>query len=153
VQRKERSGVAHLQCDANWGYTKFLKLTAINDTSRGYIVNDTLIIKCDMTDISSDAPTASAAVATTAAAATPTDRVAVPAGMYSAGAGGLLYIPAGMGFHWSSYQLFLCRVCRWCGETTQHIPQNVLTLTRKVDWCKPIPAGALACNKEPINAK
>ena len=62
------------ETDSDWGYTKFLKLTQLNDMSKGYIVNDTLLIKCDMTNISSSALTA---------------------GMYPAGNGGLLYISAG----------------------------------------------------------
>ena len=56
-----------------WGYTQFIVLAALNDTAIGYIVNDTLIIQCDMTNISSDVSTAATA------AATPTARVAVPA--------------------------------------------------------------------------
>jgi len=48
----------------SWGYIQFLKLTALNDTSNGYIVNDTLIIKCDMTNISSDTLTTAAALTT-----------------------------------------------------------------------------------------
>jgi hypothetical protein len=64
-----------------WGFTQFLKLAALNDLSNGYIVNDTIMMKCDMTNISSSVPTAAAAAPTTA-------------GMYPAGNGGLVYIPA-----------------------------------------------------------
>ena len=82
--------------EMDWGFTQFLALAALNDTTIGYIANDNLIIKCDMTNISSDvSAAAAAAAAATAAAATPTDRVAVPPGLYPTGAGGLLYIPAG----------------------------------------------------------
>jgi hypothetical protein len=79
------------------GYAKFLRLHFLDDInffgftmSRGYVVNDTLIIRCDMTNVSSNVSTAAAA-----ATAAPTSHVAVPAGMYPTGAGGLLYIPAG----------------------------------------------------------
>jgi hypothetical protein len=125
-----------------WGSTKLIALTALNDTTKGYIVNDTLIIKCDMTNICSgaaltvaavpaapaaptaaqqrqtrivDADTAAAAVISAAypgtylpavaaviTAANPANavsgaapRVAVPAGLYPSGTGGLLYLPAG----------------------------------------------------------
>jgi hypothetical protein len=58
----------------SWGYTHFLELAALKRKSKGYIVNNTVIIKCDMTNICSSA---------------------ITAGMYPAGNGGLLYIPAG----------------------------------------------------------
>ena len=125
------------------GYMKVLTLATLHDTSKGYIVNDTLIIQCDMTNISSNAPTAAAAapaapqltqretrivdadtaaaaviaaaypgalpiiaaalpaVAAAAAASDPgavtgaAPRVAVPAGLYPTGVGGLLYLPPG----------------------------------------------------------
>jgi hypothetical protein len=59
------------------GYCMYHPTGFLNDnTCHGHIVNDTLIFKCDMTNISSNASTAAAA---------PTARVAVPAGT-----GGLL---------------------------------------------------------------
>jgi len=126
------------------GNMKVLDHTFLNDIksampSLGYIVNDTLIIHCEMTNV----PTAAAASPATAAAATPqretrivdadtaaaaaiadaypgvvlpavaaaiaaanpdanpvavsgaAPRVAVPAGLYPTGAGGLLYLPRG----------------------------------------------------------
>jgi len=112
--------------EVNWGYTQFLELATLNSKSKGYIVNDTLIIKCDMTNISSDAlttaqwttrivdadtaaaaviiaafpgalPAAAAAIAAVNPGAAPgaAPRVAVPAGMYPTGAGGLLYLHPG----------------------------------------------------------
>jgi len=120
---------------AGWqgcGRNSFITLTALNDKSSGYIVNDTLIIQCDMNDISSnallaaaapagaqretrivDADTAAAAViiaafpgalpaaAAAIAAINPAaitgaaPRVAVPAGLYPAGNGGLVYLYPG----------------------------------------------------------
>jgi hypothetical protein len=124
------------------GAIQCIKLTALNDTSKGYIVNDILVIQCDMTNISNSAPPAAAAApvapqitqretrivdADTAAAAAiaaaypgalpiiaaalpaaaaaaaaiaaantgAAPRVAVPAGLYPTGAGGLLYLPPG----------------------------------------------------------
>jgi hypothetical protein len=38
--------------NSNWGNLRLVKLTALNDTSKGFIVNDTLIIKCDMSNMS-----------------------------------------------------------------------------------------------------
>jgi len=105
---------------SSWVNTEFLKPTALNDVSKGYIVNDTLIIKCDMTNVSNnaltqretgivDADTAAAAAISAAypgtflpaaaaalAAANPgavpgaAPRVASPAGLYPTSAGGLL---------------------------------------------------------------
>ena len=122
----------------SFGNKQVLESTVATDIrsmtpSMGYIVNDTLVIQCDMTNVSTaaaaptpaaaappretrivDADTAAAAVIAAAypgvflpaAAAAITSansgavsgaapRVAVPAGMYPTGAGGLLYLPAG----------------------------------------------------------
>ena len=68
----------------SWVYIQFLKLTALNDTSNGYIVNDTLIIKCDMTNISSSALPAAAPPA--AAAAAPASAAAAAAAVAAAAA-------------------------------------------------------------------
>jgi hypothetical protein len=48
------------------GFPQFLALTALNDTSKGYIVNDTLVIKCDINLYSDVGP-----IPTTAAPAAP----------------------------------------------------------------------------------
>jgi hypothetical protein len=40
-----------------WGYTKFIELAALNESSHGHVVDDTLIIKCE---ISSNASAAGA---------------------------------------------------------------------------------------------
>ena len=48
----------------DWGRTQHLKLTDLNDTSKEYLKNDTLIIKCDITNIASNALTAAAALTT-----------------------------------------------------------------------------------------
>ena len=127
------------------GNIKALKGTVRNDIRSptplmGYVVNDTLIIQCDMTNVSTAAAAAAAttadapqrethsveadtaaaaaiaaaypgalpaiaaalpAVAAAIAAANPgavpgtAPRVAVPAGLYPTGAGGLLYLPLG----------------------------------------------------------
>ena len=203
--------------ESDWGFTQFMKIADLTDSNKGYIVDDIVIITCDIavatsnvavfvaaalaaaaqrpkraqppkrllstcivdpaaaalaaaaaarpTHTAAAAPTATTATATATTAATAAaaaaaagqppgaaPRVAIPAGLYPAGTGGLLYIPAGMGFHSSTYQLNLRRFSHWCGETTLHISQNVLTLSRKAGACMPLPAGALANYHEPVNA-
>ena len=91
--KKRPASSAFKAGESSWGYAKFLKLNKLNDTSKGYIVHDTLTIKCDMTNICSIVSSAAASAAT--AVATSTTRIDVPAGTYPAGTGGLLYIPAG----------------------------------------------------------